>query len=75
MGIEITINGRRHVVGGSAISYEQVVQLAGEQGTPSMTQYWRGGHAKGREGRILSPGQSVPLDDGLVFCAVHTGNA
>lgn len=72
---EIIINGRRHSVVGSEFSYEQIVGLAGESGTPSVTQGWLGATKKGRAGLIVGPGGIVTLKKGMVFSCVHAENA
>ena len=73
MGTEITINGTKHVVGGS-VSYEQLVQLAGMKGSPSIAYSGpRTGDTR-REGTVHI-GQSITTQQGMNFTVIHTGNA
>jgi hypothetical protein len=71
----IVVNGKPQATPNSSISYEEVLDL-GFPGaelwlrTPSMT--WR---AKDGRGGTLAPGQRVNVSEGMVFNAVHTGNA
>ena len=67
--MKVTINGTAHDITEDAIEYEALVELAGMSGTPSCT--WKWGGTRG----ILSPGDGVFVNDGMVVNIVHTGNA
>lgn len=68
----IIVNGKSYTVHHKTMDYENVAALAGfNRGSPSMTYHDK----SGREGRILSAGQSVELGDGAVFSVAYTGNA
>ena len=54
-----------------AISYEELVEFAGESGKPSVTYE---DPTSGRDG-ILSPRLAVRLHEGMHFSVMHTGNA
>lgn len=67
---------KHYVVNGSAfssrdrlITYERVVQLAGLRGMPTMVMHL------GLQRRIVHPGMSLPLEDGMHFQVIHTGSA
>lgn len=71
----VTVNGEKKTVLIQPLSYEAVVVLAGEKGSPSVT--WKlqiagGGLSSG----TMHPGSaSIIPNDGLVFNVSHTGNA
>ena len=64
----ITVNGREHEHDGALISFERIVELAGT--TDQATVTWN----TGDQGKSMSPGESVPVTDGMHFAAVITGN-
>lgn len=74
--VNIIVNGktiptvRREI---PSLTYEEIVKIAGMTGTPSMT--WRIRRSETNTGGILSPGDRIPVQDGLVLNAYHTGNA
>lgn len=72
--MKITVNGTEHVLpdGQYPTTYEQLVELAGETGTPSVAVSLGD---KSRAGLAPYPGSSVELDDGARVTVVHTGNA
>lgn len=72
----ITVNGATHQVAGIEISYEDVMTLIGQDPKRifSMTYHTRRQGDARREG-ILSPGQAVKLEAGMVFDAGDTSNA
>lgn len=72
--MKITVNGTAHELpdGAYLTTYEQLVELAGETGTPSVAVSLGD---KSRAGLAPSPGSSVELDDGARITVVHTGNA
>lgn len=79
--MEITINAKKVTVEGVRITYDQVVALAATQwgtaATHSVTYRHRVPFEKlpGERDGILSPGQSVPLSEGMVINAVVTSGA
>lgn len=73
METKIIVNGRASVVGGS-VTFDEIVKLAGERPSASVTYYWKGAKDITRSG-ILMPGKSVNTEEGMVFNAIVTGNA
>lgn len=71
--IVIIVNGKLHSVLRGNISYEQVVALTGKPAAPDYTVvcFWRGMHG----GRTLVPGDTVPVNFGLVFNVGRTDNS
>lgn len=68
--VTVVINGRSYeMIAAGAIDYEELVELAGMTGTPSMT--WKCGSSSG----ILHPGEGVFVLQGLRVEIAHTGNA
>jgi hypothetical protein len=68
--MNIIVNARVMEFFKPRISYEEVVELAKMNGTPSMI--WR--NREGRSG-IMAPGDVVTTGEGMVFNVDHTGNA
>lgn len=69
----VDINGEAHVARGGVLTYEQVVELAGLRGTPSVV--FSNADQDPRSG-ILAPGDGpVRVKDDTHITAVHTGNA
>lgn len=70
--MKIIVNGANQDFFGSQISYEEVVALAGEKGTPSVTYRGRRQGDSQRSG-MMHPGcKPVPLDEGMVFNVAST---
>ena len=69
----VYINGLRQQVALTVdeLTYEDIVKLAGEEGTPSVT--WR--RYMSAEGGTLAPGEKIKMQNGLGFKVCHTGNA
>jgi hypothetical protein len=77
-GIEVVVNGRTHKLARTVLSYSDVVRLAYPNARPQRGEvfsitYFRGPQHK-PEG-ILSPAGVVPIQQGMVFTAMVTGNA
>jgi len=72
--MKITVNGAPHELpdGQYPTTYEQLVELAGETGTPSVAVSLGD---KSRAGLAPYPGSVVELDEGARVTVVHTGNA
>jgi hypothetical protein len=70
----IIVNGLPVPTVEKTLSYEDVVKLAGETGNPSMTYRTPKVGDSRREG-ILSAGNVVVLESGMVFNVQHTDNA
>lgn len=69
--VSVTINGaQRHVP--KRATYEQLVQMAGATGNPSMSVSFGD---RSRAGRAPRAGETIDLDDGAHVTVVHTGNA
>jgi hypothetical protein len=69
----IIVNGRPKKVPGPSISFEQVVALAFNPVPPNalFTVTWN----HGNKGGSLTPGNSVPLENGMKFDATETGQS
>ncbi len=65
----ITVNGRRFVVRGASLSYDDIARLAREP-EPTVTF-----HTKGGASGSLTRGDVIALSDGLVIHAVRTSGA
>ena len=73
---EITINGTKHTIEANRLTttYEEIVQLAGMTGCPTMTACNKN-RLDMANGIIVHPWQKITLQGGEVFHAYHTGNA
>lgn len=69
----IIVNGQSVVAPRKLLTYEDVVRLAGEVGTPSMMWSIKIGQAK--QAGTLMPGGKIKVSAGFVFNVAHTGNA
>lgn len=71
----IQLNGRYlEVTGAEMLTYERVVELAGQRGHPTVV--WRvAGKSMRMLGGALLPGHSVLVQAGMIIDCVHTGNA
>jgi hypothetical protein len=71
--INIIVNGRPKKVPGPSISFEQVVALAFNPVPPNafFTVTW----SHGNEGGSLTPGKSVPIQNGMKFDVTETGQS
>jgi len=70
---KVIVNGCEHRVETDRLSYADVAALAGKPGAKELTMtYDRAAYKK--QG-LLSPGESIKVVDGTIFCAVYTGNA
>jgi hypothetical protein len=73
--MRIVVNGRDVRFDPATITYEEVVTLAGESGTPSVT-YSSKRDGDTRRAGTMYPGCSpVLLTDVMVFTVIHTGAA
>lgn len=74
--MRVIVNGRRANLVGTKISYEQLIRLAYpnifEPDAFTITFTYPG---KDKNGGSLIPGQTVELDNGMVFNCLHTGQA
>ena len=72
--VKITVNGKAHETIAHALSYEDVLELAGERMGASMT--YRGPrHGDAQRSGILYKGKTVTIEDGMAFDCVMTGNS
>jgi len=70
--MKIIVNGQELEISYRvAVSYANVVEYAGLSGSPSVT-YNRG--LSGAQG-IMHVGEILPVVEGMIFNACHTGNA
>jgi len=73
---EIMVNGVAHSFCGETISYREVVKLAGYEYRDCFTMTYRGPkHGDSQRSGTLTFSQSVPLELGMKFDVVMTGNA
>ena len=77
--MNITVNGSNWNIGGDELTYEEVTDLAFASTNTSvprseMTVSFGGGIYPQHEGTLV-PGESVPIQDGMDFDVVFTGNA
>lgn len=68
--MKIIVNGSEKEWRTPRISYTDICKLAGQRGSPSVVYRRESGH----DG-ILAPGDVIAADAGMIFNAVHTGNA
>jgi hypothetical protein len=74
-GLHVDLDNVRHIDLNGGITYEHIVQLAGETGYPTVAY---SGPRKGdsrRSGEMHHGCDPVILDDGMVFSVMHTGDA
>jgi hypothetical protein len=74
--VALEINGKEQEFEGTSLTYEELVEMAGMTGTPTMTIRKRivgGGEASGE----LLPRRNIALDKDcrLIVNVVHTGDA
>jgi len=72
---KITVNGRLVGFEPVAISYEEIVSLAGLTGTPSVTYCSKRDGDVRREGTMYTGCSPVLVTDVMTFNVVHTGGA
>lgn len=70
----IHVNGVETTTDLQIATYEQVVELAGERGSPSVAYSYRVGVHQ-RAGTMYPGCKPIELATGMVFTVVHTGNA
>lgn len=74
--MQITVNGERHDIPRGPVDYLQIASLAGHPDSQYLSITYHGKRQGDTErSGILMPGKSIEGDDGLIFNAVHTGNA
>ena len=72
--MQIIVNGERHTVMMSNLSYEAIVILAGLNPEYQYSVVYRRGILTKPEGTLIHR-QSVEIIDGMIFGVAHTGNA
>ena len=72
--MKILINGSPHEIQGPNVTYEDVLRLAGRTMGASVV-YYAPRHGDMRRRGTLYAGKSVMAEEGMVFSAVHAGNA
>ena len=73
--MEIIVNGETRTVTQTEVTYEDIVDLAGHKGYPTVVyQGPRKGDAH-RSGTLHMGSKPVRLESGMVFSVTHTGNA
>lgn len=71
--MKITVNSKPHELeAGGLVTYEQLVHLAGQRGTPTIVVSFGN---RDRAGKSPLPGATIELDEGAHVTVVHTGNA
>jgi hypothetical protein len=73
--MKIVVNGKELDFAGAQVSYEEIVKLAGKTGYPTVTYRGPRHNDSRREGEMHTGCSSVAIEPGMVFNAVHTGNA
>jgi hypothetical protein len=75
--INIIVNGVKRQVESGNLSYEEIVTLAHGKFIPYMTvvYFWKDKQSDVQRSGILHTGKGVELAEGMVFSAMHTGNA
>lgn len=71
--MKIFVNGEEYNTEELSLAYEDIVSFAGLAGTPSMTLHAKKGQYS--MDKIVSPGDDVPVIEGMRFEVHHTGNA
>lgn len=70
----IIINGTGHEIEKAVLTYEEIRDLAGLEGHPTMV--FHGKQSNGNKvGGSLIAGREIGLVEGMIFSVVHTGNA
>lgn len=72
--MKIIVNCRDHEIEEPRLTYEDVVRLA-KQSMGASVMYSGPRRGDMRRSGILAHGESVLVEDGMIFDAVHTGNA
>jgi hypothetical protein len=74
----IIVNARRKTVTGKKLSFERIVKLAFPEAQPSpqtvYTVAYSNGPPRNREGKMV-PGQTVKIQDGMVFDVTETSRS
>ena len=71
----IIINGDPILTNSPELNYEDIVELAGKKGYPTVTYSSpRLGDSK-RSGEMHFGSPAVPIEDQMIFSVVHTGHA
>ena len=71
--LTIIVNGRPKKVAGPEISFEQVVALAFDPVPPNA--FFTVTYSHGNTGGSLTPGKSVPVQNGMKFDVTETGQS
>lgn len=72
--IRIIVNGLEFLVE-EKVTYEQIVELAGKRGNPTVTYSTRRKGDSRRSGEMHQGCNPVQVEEGMMFNAMHTGNA
>ncbi len=73
--VEIIVNGSRLTVGGTHLTYDEVVELAGSSGNPTVVYSSAKKGDTRRSGEMHRGCADVAMEAGMVFTVMHTGNA
>jgi len=73
--MKIYVNAREHLLDPGFVTYRDVVNLAEERGTPTVTYHVRLDGDLSRSGVMYTGCKPVDLADGMVFNVMHTDNA
>lgn len=70
--VQVTVNGNVHCIQqAETIDYDTIVRLAGKSGS----HYTVVCHYRELKGSCPCPGESAPLEDGMIINVAYTGNA
>ena len=72
--MKINVNGELRDFEGTSITYEQIVEMAGKKGNPSVIYNVRISDDMRRSGPMHA-GSRVTIVEGMTFSVIHTGNA
>jgi len=74
--MDITINGQRHIFDVTQLKYQDLIVHAGYKPDMTVSVTYRSKRSGDfQRSGILSPGQSVEIEDGMVFNAYITDNS
>jgi hypothetical protein len=74
--MDITINGQRNIFDVTSLKYEDIIAQAGFERDRIISVTYRSKRSGDTQrSGILSPGNSVEIEDGMIFNAYPTDNA
>jgi hypothetical protein len=73
--MKINVNDKALIFEGTHVTYEQIVELAGDHGHPTVVYHAHLGGDVERSGEMHTGCAPLAIVDGMTFDVVHTGNA